>query len=517
MKYFNSFKKYSSNKLNELINSREDLYKASKSEIENHVEPALMTQKEYLNMVNRDNDWHEDGVYDMSIDRDRDRKISKERKESLTLVNQKKIGKLNIDFYLEERPSLFGFYKNPDEEEYSKKVWINYTDEEKTEKGLPLNRYEVLAIHREEDMIVGAGQDEWGAVLIWVLDEYRGLNIGSEIVKIYREYYPSKDSGGFTSFGYNQAKKYHAFLVRKYLSNGIYSDMVKKKEIEHSRAKEIISSIKGVKRFTTKMDNPLAKYYGDSGKYSLYIDDTFVLIYDIKLLEKYKNNIDDYEVEELIYGKAIKAYISVRWNDDADFYDLFTLYGESQEHFKNCMDISLSIFKEGISNRFFNTEENKHDVKELEWIKQSVKNGEYYTEEYEKYKDFEYYDVLKTKNPISDIDLMKRMVKSKFKKNDPYDILFSLLIESAESKYRDYDEDNKAEYRMGKAMEKLRKTLNDEPEWFTRNHVHSGDFADKFRYYFGEEEWSNLSNLKKRNYSDIAREFYEENIKGYNS
>lgn len=511
MKYIEKFNNFF--KLNELVQSREDLINVPKGEIEKHIEPALMTQEEYIKTINSKNEWHDDSVYNFSIDRDNDRKISKEKKDSLKLVKQKKIGKLNIDFYLDVRDSLFGYYENPDEEDYSKKVWINYTDEEKKEKGQPLKRYEVIALHREEDIIVGGGQDEWGAVLIWVLKEYRGLNIGSEIIKIYREYYPSKDSGGFTSFGYNQAKKYHAFLVRKYLANGVYSDMVKKGELDKNRAKNIINSIKDTKKFTSKMNNPLAKYYGDTGQYSLYIDDSFVLIYDVKLLDKYKNNINDYNVEELIYSKAIKAYISVRWNDDGNFYDLYTIYSENKNHFKNCMDIALSIFKQGISNRFFITDENKYNVKELDWIEEFIKEGIYYTEEYVRYKDVEIYDILKIKNPIPDIDIMKKIVKKNFKKNDPYDILFSLLIESAESKYNDYDKENKDNYRMDKTMQNMRNTLKTEPEWFTRNHIHSGIFASNFKYYFGEEEWEQLSTLDKSKFSDIARKFYEDNVK----
>ena len=104
--------------------------------------------------------------------------------------------------------------------------------------------------------------------------------------------------------------------------------------------------------------------------------------------------------------------------DDGNFYDLFTIYSENKNHFKNCMDISLSIFKQGISNRFFITDENKYNVKELNWIEEFIKEGIYYTEEYVRYKDVEIYDILKIKNPIPDIDMMKKIVKKNFKKND---------------------------------------------------------------------------------------------------
>lgn len=267
MKHLKLFEQF---KLNELINTRDELVNVPKSEIRDFIEPALMTSEEYIKFVNSKNEWHDNDSYDYTLAGGSGQYGYDNIKKS-KLVKQKQIGKVNLDFYLLKEASTFGYYENPEEEDYSKKKWKHYSDEEKTGKGLPLFSYEIKVLHKEEDIIVGSAQDEWGCVLIWVFDEYRGMGIGEEIVKLYREYYPSKTSGGFTSFGYNQAKKYHAHLVRKYLSNGIYSDMVKKGEIESSRVKDIIQSIKDIKRFSKSKEstNPLVKHYGESGKYGV--------------------------------------------------------------------------------------------------------------------------------------------------------------------------------------------------------------------------------------------------------
>ena len=53
-------------KINELLASREDLISADKSEIVDHIEPALMTQKEYLKVINDKNEWHGSDSYNFS-------------------------------------------------------------------------------------------------------------------------------------------------------------------------------------------------------------------------------------------------------------------------------------------------------------------------------------------------------------------------------------------------------------------------------------------------------------------
>ena len=505
MKYFKNVDEYI---LNELIKSRKELIDIPESEIMDSVEPALMTQNEYLRFINKSGKSHDDNAYDFNLSGGIQKDITKEYLESLELVQQKQIGKVLISFYLDKKDSTFGYYKNPDADDYKDKAWTYYTDSEKTEKGLPLFSYDVVAVHNDEMLLVGSGQDEWGCVLIWALEEYRGMGIGEEIVKIYRKYYPSKDSGGFTSFGYNQAKKYHAHLVRKYLSNGIYSDMVKKGEITKKKAKEIIVSIKDTKRFSSSEEstNPLAKYYGDSGDYSLYIDDRFVLIYDTKLLQNHDLNLD-YKLEDLVYDKTIKAFISHREDSDGDFSNLFSMYSENKKHFKTAMDITLSLVN-GLSNKYYFREEEKHNVKELPWIQEFVKDGEYYIEKYNKYEhDNEIFDIVKIKTPIPEINAIKTFTQNRFKQKDPYDIKLSTIIEKAEGKTRDYIEENRSDYHYNKAIDAITKDSRNDIDWFKNNFKHSENFVRMFQHYYGDE-WENTSKANQSIFQQRANDVY---------
>lgn len=495
-------------KLFEVITKREDLITTDKSEIKDFIEPALLTSQEYLNIVNKQNKWHDD-AYDREYNYDEEPENVDNIIKTGNLVKHKTIGKINIDIYTVKEKAKRGYYENPDEAEYNKKIWIDYTDYEIKELGLPIYNYDVYAIHRDEKIVVGAGQDEWGCVLIWVFDQYRGMGIGEELVKAYREFYPSKDSGGFTSFGYNQLQKYHAYLVRKYLMNGIYSDMVRKGEITSKKVKEITDSIKDIKNFTQSSEttNPLAKYYGDT-KNSIYIDDSFVVIYDMKLLQK--NYVDlNSNIEKLVYDKTIKAYISVGSNDSGDFDDLMIIYAENETYFKHAMDFMLSLCKDGISDKWFRYGKQKYGIKELAWLQKYVNNGEYTKTEYEKYKDVEYYDIYKISEPINDIQRLKKITQKNLKAIDKYDEGFSIMIEKAVDVWQDYAKNNLAYYLCDKAIEKMKKYAEQDKDYFLKN-MSYGRIHPIFQSWFGQYEFDNLSSvLRSKIMSKAEKEYHK--------
>lgn len=506
---------YNKFKLNELINSREELIDVKKSEIEKYIEPALLTKDEYLKIINSKNEWHGDDAYNFSLSNGKASwydiyKII----DNSELINQKNIGKVNIKFYVKKEKTRFGYYENPNAEDYNDKNWINYTEQEKKDKGLPIYNYEVYALHEDESIIVGAAHDEWGCVLIWTLDEYRGMGIGEEIIKIYRKYYPSKPSGGFTSFGYNQILKYHAHLVRKYLQNGIYSDMIKKGEITGERAKEIVNSIKDIKRFNSgkNSSNPLAKYYGDTTT-NIYLGDNYVVIYDNKLLKKNELSLDS-SLDELVYGNTIKAYISVKGLDN-DFYSILMMYSVNKQYFEIAFKFISSMFPDGISNKYFIHDKDKHGIKELNWIEELVKKGEYEKEIYEKYKDIEYYNIYKIKNPIKDIEEIKELSQKQLKMIDPYEEGFNIMIEKAEGVWYDYYEENISDYYYNVAINKLKEYAEDSPESFKEN-VTRYQFRLYFISYFGENNWDELSGGKQSIIMNKAEKEYEKILKSIN-
>lgn len=129
MKYLKTF-----DKLFEVVTKREDLITTDKSEIKDFIEPALLTKQEYLDIVNKQNKWHED-AYDREYNYDEEPEKVDNIIRNGNLVKHKTIGKINIDIYTVKERTRRGYYENPDEVDYSKKIWIDYTDSELKELG----------------------------------------------------------------------------------------------------------------------------------------------------------------------------------------------------------------------------------------------------------------------------------------------------------------------------------------------------------------------------------------------
>ena len=139
------------------------------------------------------------------------------------------------------------------------------------------NEYETMTAYNEDGYIVGLAQDEWGAVLVQVADEYRGYGIGRVLQKLYTDAYPDKESGGFTPSGLSNAKKVWQKEVRKFLAGGVYSNMIRKGTITKDRVNDILAGLDG----NVKIDSYLPKkieqnqkryliYYNGSATFILY-------------------------------------------------------------------------------------------------------------------------------------------------------------------------------------------------------------------------------------------------------
>jgi hypothetical protein len=288
--------------------------------------------------------------------------------------------------------------------------------------------------------------------------------------------------------------------------NGIYSDMIKNKEISKDKVKDIISSIKNVKKSSKKTDNVLSKYYGSSGNYNVYINNRSIIIYDTNLIDI--NDIDIYSNEaKIIFDKSIKCYIGIRWNESG-FCDLFNVYAENKEFFYKGMDLMLSINVEGISNRFFLSDVNKYNVKELKWIKE---NKNYYIEQYKKF-DTEIYDIFKIKTPIVNAKKIANEFEKRFNKEDLYDMKLTTIIANAENKCDEYFISNHKEFLTNNAIKLIKKQNKNRVGWFKENFKHSGEFIRMFKFYYGENEWNELSEKNKGEIiNKVDKLFYELN------
>lgn len=102
-----------------------------------------------------------------------------------------------------------------------------------------------LSVTNPEGQVVAVAQNEWGATLIAVADEYRGRRIGVILGQIWYELNPEYTSGGFTNSGYSNALKIWESRVREFLSRGWYSELIRQGKLDKRRLKEILSGVTG--------------------------------------------------------------------------------------------------------------------------------------------------------------------------------------------------------------------------------------------------------------------------------
>lgn len=296
----------------------------SRQELSNNkkFEPALLTSKEYLKAINYYGREHEDNIYNFRL-----QKISKEelKNKGFNLIKNDKIGKIRLEYYDNKKENEEPNYFN----------------------------YMIYAYHPDEEVIIGAIQDEWGAVLVWVNHNYTKLGIGETLANLYSKYFPDKDSGGFSQKGYRLYQKLHATFVKKYLEYGIYSEMVRKGEITIERVKEILNSIKHV-NLDKKEPNILSKIYGGKGEYMIYLTDSTIIIFDIFLKEAFDNNLI-HKIDDMFIKKMIKSYVYYNhlMYGEPEVYNIYDAYANTY----NDLKISLKILTSddlGLTNFFIN-------------------------------------------------------------------------------------------------------------------------------------------------------------------
>jgi hypothetical protein len=172
------------------------------------------------------------------------------------------------------------------------------------------NSGENIVVLNDNFQIVAAAQDEWGATLLVVASEYRGLGLGRILGKIWYNDNPRYMSGGFTSYGQKNAIRIWQDRVREFLTNGWYSLFVREGKITQDKVKAILSDSKreGGKPIQ-KIGNIESPSVIEKPIPLLYIDDNIsFIIYDFKYL--------DNQEERFIY-----AYGFLRdFNDETFIY-----------------------------------------------------------------------------------------------------------------------------------------------------------------------------------------------------
>lgn len=94
--------------------------------------------------------------------------------------------------------------------------------EEMKEKEYPLYDTTIVAFNQNKEPI-GWVADEFGADGVWVIEEYQGKGIGTDLLHIFRKQFkPDRRIGQMTNKGIQMTKKYHKKLVEEALKEGKY-------------------------------------------------------------------------------------------------------------------------------------------------------------------------------------------------------------------------------------------------------------------------------------------------------
>lgn len=277
------------------------LYEATTPFVEKVVDPALMTFWEYVKLINPEDKLHPSNAYKVSIDQINE---TFDAKDYETLLNQIKRHGIEFEVRMQTTDRWKGKYVKTDKDGNIVRdrngQALMATPEEVKAMIPPEKRfkYEHAIVEKDSGLIVGNTQDEWGCLLVRVADEYQGFGFGTLLVKLNRELYPSRPSGGFTPAGLQNLRRVHSRMVREYLERGFYSYLVKKGKITKEKVQEIIKSIEPRKKYPVKNLNT-----NDPKDWLLMTDEeSYAIIYDKKIYDFDIDGSKEYWSNKLIKG-----------------------------------------------------------------------------------------------------------------------------------------------------------------------------------------------------------------------
>ncbi len=263
------------------------------------IDPALLTFREWLKIVDPSCKTHPSSAYDEDVSRFNQSDYQKKSTfpkllRQLTINGIKfeirlKIEKIGQRVKLDDKGDVL---RVDGEVQY-------YTDDELKRLGKRMYEWSIGAF--DGDTMVGSVQDEWGCMLVMVAREYRSFGLGRILLKIGYGIEPEKPSGGFTVAGMHTFARIHAEFVHDALQSGLYTKLVKNHQITVARAKEIIASAMAASKekrseINLKSDDPKdwVLFVGDNGDF---------IMYDKKLREALKGGDQmEYFKERMIKG-----------------------------------------------------------------------------------------------------------------------------------------------------------------------------------------------------------------------
>jgi hypothetical protein len=381
----------------------------------NEIPPILLTWNEYYKIVNENDKEHPSSAYNRSYDKNDTFNCGD---GDCKTIKNKTVGNLLLKFILKKEKVQYAKW---DGEKY---LGV-YSEDELMKLGKSSYIYSIYCTHN--NIVVGKAIDEWGCVLISVVKEFRSLGIGEELIKMYRKIYPYKPSGGLTSSGYAQLRKYYNHMVKEAQSNGVYSDLIKRGELDKKRFYEIINSV-SKEKFSDIKTNKLKDIYGVKNEPIYIIDDNLVIIFDSKIKDindESISEIDDEFLKDLIY-----CYIYV--NEFNNYPQVLNCYG-NDKYIKQGIEILASLNKDygGLGDYYFrnftgNVKTTLEDIwnDDNKYIIEVIKDGGYISSIP--------LTLIKPKKPINNVvKQLQSISKLWFKKNDKYDELYNRIHEFA--------------------------------------------------------------------------------------
>lgn len=167
-----------------------------------------------------------------------------------------------------------------------RRVKVKGEDFEVRSERLPQSdQRDTLAVLNDRGDIVARGDDEWGATLLRVAEEYRGRGLGKLLAQVWYEINPSSKSGGFTSAGRSNAAAAWEQRVREWLSRGWYSELVRAGRMSRERVQQILSGLTSGGKVASFLPEP--KGAEQEPDLRLYVDEDRVafVLYDARFLE----------------------------------------------------------------------------------------------------------------------------------------------------------------------------------------------------------------------------------------
>ena len=289
-----------------------NLQEATRPYVAKLTDPALLTFSEWANIANPGDKFHPSSAYDIDIEKLNDGFDQEAKASYSNLINT--FSAKGIEFEVREKVTdkWKGRYVKSDTNGMpirGENNQVLFYDAEEIKDLIPEDKrfeYEYLILRKDTQEVVGATQDEWGTLLIRVAQEYRGFGFGTLLGKLSRTKNPARQSGGFTSAGFENFRRVHAEMVRDYLSSGLYSHLVKSGVITKERVREIVDSVKTARK-TPPKDQSLKT--DDPKDWLIFSDSSYAVLYDKKIF-----NIDINE-NPYWFKQFIKGFVALNSTD----------------------------------------------------------------------------------------------------------------------------------------------------------------------------------------------------------